>query len=304
MAKSLPLAALHTFVEVARCGSMKQAAELLCISPGAVSQHVRNLEDRLAVRLFERTGRELELTGTGRALFDQLAGGFNEIEAAWASVHGANRRIVRLAVTTTASFANTWLVQRLGSFNAAYPEIEITVETRAQLVDLRRDYVDVAIRHGLGRYAGHASFRIWTPELWPVCSPQLLDPARPIGAPADCLAYPLLQDADRADWVLWLRAQGIEDARAPRGASFSEDALLIKAAVAGQGIALVRDIYARDEVAAGRLVRVLARPWPTELSYYVVCSEARQHEWKIAAFRDWLAQEIGGDDRDPPDLLA
>ena len=79
---------MHTFVEVARCGSMKQAADQLCISPGAVSQHVRNLEDRLAVRLFERTGRELELTGTGRALFDQLAGGFNEIEAAWANVHG------------------------------------------------------------------------------------------------------------------------------------------------------------------------------------------------------------------------
>ena len=222
MAKSLPLAALHTFVEVARCASMKQAADQLCISPGAVSQHVRNLEDRLAVRLFERTGRELELTGTGRALFDQLAGGFNEIEAAWANVHGANRRIVRLAVTTTASFANTWLVQRLGAFNAAYPEIEITVETRAQLVDLRRDYVDVAIRHGLGHYPGHASFRIWTPELWPVCSPRLLDPARPIATPADCLSYPLLQDADRADWALWLRAQGIEDARAPRGASFSE----------------------------------------------------------------------------------
>ncbi|WP_279606920.1 LysR substrate-binding domain-containing protein, partial [Burkholderia anthina] len=145
----------------------------------------------------------------------------------------------------------------------------------------------------MGRYPGHAAFRIWTPEMWPVCSPRLLDPARPIRTAADCLSYPLLQDADRADWTLWLRTQGIEDARTPRGASFSEDALLIKAAVDGQGIALVRDIYARDEVAAGRLASVLARPWPTEFSYYVVCSEARQHEWKIVAFRDWLARELG-----------
>ncbi|MBN3790186.1 LysR substrate-binding domain-containing protein [Burkholderia sp. Ac-20353] len=296
MAKSLPLAALHTFVEVARCGSMKQAADVLCLSPGAVSQHIRNLEDRLAVRLFERNGRDIELTGTGRALFDQLAGGFGEIEAAWSNIHGANRRVVRLTVTTTASFANTWLVHRLGSFNAAYPEIEITVETRAQLVDLRRDYVDVAIRHGLGDYPGHTSLRIWTPELWPICSPRLLDPARPIENPADCLSYPLLQDADRADWTLWLRAQGIEDPRAQRGASFGEDPLLIKAAVAAQGIALVRDIYAKDEIAAGRLVRVLTRPWPTEFCYYVVCSEARQHEWKIAAFRDWLVREIAEGD--------
>jgi LysR family glycine cleavage system transcriptional activator len=292
MAKSLPLAALHTFVEVARCGSMKQAADLLCISPGAVSQHVRNLEDRLAVRLFERNGREIELTSTGRALFDQLASGFKEIEAAWSNIHGANRQVIRLTVTTTASFANTWLVPRLGSFKAEYPEIETTIETRAQLVDLRRDYVDIAIRHGLDSYLGHASFRIWTPELWPVCSPRLLDPAKRIEHPLDCLLYPLLQDSDRADWTLWLRAHGIEDPRAQRGASFSEDALLIKAAISAQGIALVRDIYARDEIAAGRLVRVLDRPWPTEFSYYVVCSETRQDEWKITAFRDWLVGEM------------
>ncbi|RAG12785.1 transcriptional regulator, partial [Burkholderia multivorans] len=71
----------------------------------------------------------------GRALFDALAGGFREIESAWANLHGANRRVVRLTVTTTASFANTWLVQRLGAFNAHYPEIEITIDTRPQLVD-------------------------------------------------------------------------------------------------------------------------------------------------------------------------
>jgi LysR family glycine cleavage system transcriptional activator len=295
MSKSLPLAALHTFVEVARRGSMKQAADLLCVSPGAVSQQIRNLEDRLATRLFARSGRDIALTAAGRVLFEQLARGFDEIEAAWTSVHGAKRQVVRLTVTTTASFANTWLVPRLGAFKADYPEIEIAIESGARLVDLRRDYVDIAIRHGLGRYPGHAAFPIWTPELWPVCSPRLLDPARRIEHPADCLAYPLLQDADRADWMLWLRAQGIEDPGAQRGTSFSEDASLIRAAIAAQGIALVRDIYARDDVVAGRLVRVLEQPWPTEFSYYAVCSEARQDEWKITAFRDWLVREMQED---------
>ena len=189
----------------------------------------------------------------------------------------------------------------LGAFNAAYPDIEITVETRAQLVDLRRDYVDVAIRHGLGRYPGtHRS--VSGPPSWPVCSPRLLDPARPIAAPADCLSYPLLQDADRADWALWLRAQGIEDPRAR--ASFSEDALLITRRLPGRAW----------RWCATSMRGTKSRPagWcacshgPTELSYYVVCSEARQHEWKIAAFRDWLASEIGGDDDGdgPRDLLA
>ena len=143
------------------------------------------------------------------------------------------------------------------------------------------------------------------PELWPVCSPRLLDPARPIAAPADCLSYPLLQDADRADWALWLRAQGIEDlARARRE--------LQRGCVADQGggCRAGRGAGARHLCAGrsrGRPAGARARTaLPTELSYYVVCSEARQHEWKIAAFRDWLASEIGGDDDGdgPRDLLA
>ena len=133
----------------------------------------------------------------------------------------ANWRVVRLAVTTTASFANTWLVQRLGAFNAAYPDIEITVETRAQLVDLRRDYVDVAIRHGLGRYPGHASFRIWTPSCGPSaargCSiPPARSPRRPTACRIRCCRTRIAPIGHT-----WLRAQGI-DPRELRGASFSE----------------------------------------------------------------------------------
>ncbi len=291
MSQSLPLAALHTFVEIVRFGSMKQAAEALCVSPGAVSQQIRNLEARLAAPLFVRSGRELVPTDAARGLYERVAPHFREIGSAWRDLHGSQGRAARLTVTTTASFATNWLIPRLAGFQAAHPELEISIESGPDVVDLRRGFADMAIRHGLGDYPGHAAFALWAPELWPVCSPALLDASRPIAAPADCLAYPLLQDADRADWMLWLRAHGIDDARATRGTRFGDDSLLLRAALAGQGIALVRDVYAHDDVAAGRLVRVSDRPWPTRFAYYAVCDATRRDEWQLVAFREWLASE-------------
>lgn len=101
-----------------------------------------------------------------------------------------------------------------------------------------------------------------------------------LDAPADCLSYPLLQDSARTDWRLWLKALGTED-----------DFLLVRAAVAGQGIALVRDIYAREEIAEGRLAVALNQPWPSEFAYYVVTLPAATERPAIAHFVDWLAKE-------------
>jgi LysR family glycine cleavage system transcriptional activator len=299
MSKSLPLAALHTFVEVGKLGSMKRAAEALYVSPGAISQQIKNLEDRLAVRLFTRTNREVELTDAGRALFDRLSPVFEEVEEIWSNAPGTSRRLTRLTVSTTASFASAWLVPRLGQFKAQHPDIEVAIDSSQRVLDLRREYVDVAIRHGLGDYPGHDAVKIWAPEMIPVCSPALLSSGKPITRPEHCLAYPLLQDMDRADWTLWLRAHGIDDKRAQRGTSFSDESLLVKAAIAGQGIALVRDIYVRDEIAAGHLVRALNLPWPTQFAYYVVCSSQRRDEWRIAAFREWVRNEM---EKDSPDV--
>ncbi|RZF24147.1 LysR family transcriptional regulator [Paraburkholderia sp. UYCP14C] len=287
-----PLSALHTFIEVGKSGSMKRAAELLCVSPGAVSQQIKALEDRMRVRLFERAHRELHLSDAGRSLFEQLSRAFEEIHHAWENTHAPTSRITKLTISTTASFANSWLAPRIGGFTKQWPNIEINIETSPRLIDLRRDFVDVAIRHGLGDYPQHAVTKLWTPAMVPVCSPGLLGSGPAVLEPVDCLQYPLLQDADRADWALWLRAQGIENASARRGSSFCDDALLIKAAVAGQGIALVSDVHASAEIANGRLVRLLRTPWPTNFAYYLVTNEDRSEEWKIAAFRKWMLEQV------------
>jgi LysR family glycine cleavage system transcriptional activator len=152
----------------------------------------------------------------------------------------------------------------------------------------------VALRHGLGDYPGLIAEAFLTSRLLPVGSP-ISSQGQPIVKPQDCLSYPLLQDADRADWPLWLRALGIRVAkdRATRGPSFTDDLLAIRAAVAGQGIALVRDVYVAEELAAGRLIVALDRPWPTLFSYYFVTRPEAQRQSKVAAFRAWVRGEAG-----------
>ncbi|VCZ02512.1 Glycine cleavage system transcriptional activator [Pseudomonas aeruginosa] len=145
-----------------------------------------------------------------------------------------------------------------------------SVEATALLADLRRERIDVAIRHGLGDYPGLDVQALMAPPLIPVASPRLLAEGPEIREAIDCLAYPLLQESERNDWRLWLRAMGVEDdPRSERGPAFADDLLLVRAAEAGQGIALVREIHARAEIASGRLAVALERR-PSRFAYYAV----------------------------------
>ena len=296
MGTVLPLLGLRAFAEVGRHGSVKAAADAMGVTPGAVSQQIRQLEDRVGVALFERGHRGLHLSQDGARVHATLVRAFDQIDSALDMLDGLKARQT-LTVNTVPSFAASWLVPRLGRFNAKHPEIEVRVEATAAVVDLKRDRVDVALRHGLGDYPGLEARRFLTPILVPVASPTLLGNGPPITSPIDCLAYPLLQDSDRADWPLWLRALGVEDdPRAERGPSFDDDYLLIRAAVHGQGIALVNNIYAREEVASGRLVVALDCPWPGQFAYYVVTRPEATRRVPVGAFVNWLLQEAEADE--------
>ncbi|MGE8686293.1 MAG: LysR substrate-binding domain-containing protein [Achromobacter sp.] len=286
-----PLLALRAFAEVGRHGSIKRAAAALGVTSGAVSQQVRLLEERAGLPLFVRGSRSMTLTEAGASVHPSLLLAFDQIEGAMRTLEAARARKA-LTISTIASFAATWLVPRLGRFTRLHPDIEIRVEAAASLADLRRDRVDIAIRHGLGSYPGLLSEPLMAPVLLPVASPALLASGPPIRGPADCLDYPLLQDGGRADWGLWLSAHGVaEDPRAGRGTAFEDDYLLIRAAEAGQGLALVPEMYAREEIAAGRLALALDRPWPTRFAYYVVMLPDTGRRPEVAAFVEWLNEE-------------
>ena len=266
-----PLQALRTFVEVGQRKSVKAAAQALHVTPGAVSQQIRVLEDRLGVVLLERERLGMRLTEAGASVFPRLREAFLQIDQAMHDLESTKARR-SLTVSTVATFAASWLVPRLGRFKQLHPDIEIRVEATSELVDLRRDRVDVALRHGLGDYPGLEVIPLMAPVLTPVASPGFLKAhGAVIHEAGDCLGYPLLHDGDRADWQLWLKAHGVaDDMRAERGSAFDDDFLLIRAAEAGQGLALVPQAYAQEEIAAGRLIQVLDKPWPARFAYYAM----------------------------------
>jgi LysR family glycine cleavage system transcriptional activator len=182
-------------------------------------------------------------------------------------------------------------VPRLAGFARRHPEIEVALETESRVVDLKREPVDLAIRHGLGNYPGLEATWLVAPELIVVASPALLRSGTRISVPADCLAFPLLHDIDRNDWRLWFEAHGVAASRRLKGPSFADDHLMVRAAVAGQGLALVRDVYASDDLRARRLVRAVAASWPTRFAYYVVGTPEALQRPAVRRFRDWLAKE-------------
>jgi LysR family transcriptional regulator, glycine cleavage system transcriptional activator len=293
----LPLLGLRAFAEVGRAGSIKAAARALGVTAGAVSQQVKVLEARLDVPLFERRNRSMHLTDAGQRLLTELSDAFDRIETALerlAESRGLNRPV--LVVSTTASFAATWLAPRLGGFVRQHPDIDVRIMTTPALVSVGAGSgsADIGIRHGLGEWPGLHAVPLLQPRLVPVGSPSLLVAGAPICEPIDCLRYPLLHDSLASDWRLWLQAMGANhrDPRVTRGTRFSDVPLLIRAAVAGQGLALLRDTYVADEIAGGRLRIALDAPWPARFAYYVVTRAARDAVTaETANFIDWLLSE-------------
>jgi LysR family transcriptional regulator, glycine cleavage system transcriptional activator len=200
-----PLNALRVFEAAARLRSMKEAAEELAVTPGAVSQQIALLEDRVGTSLFRRLNRSLELTEAGPIYFSPVRAAFRQLEEATRRVAAISEGRV-LTVSASPAFAASWLVPRLGDFQLNHPETDLRVVTSRALADFERDGIDVAIRHGLGRWKGLRAYRIAAVRMIPVCSRSLLrGRARPRRA-EDLAVLPLLHDAARQDWALWFQA--------------------------------------------------------------------------------------------------
>ncbi|MET3524527.1 LysR substrate-binding domain-containing protein [Mesorhizobium abyssinicae] len=283
--------ALRAFVEVGRNGSVKDAAKELGVTPGAVSQQIKLLELQLGVRLFDRKNREIKLTREGLLLYGDLAPAFRQIDDAVSSFADRRPGPETLAVTTTPTFAACWLTSRIGRFSKLHPTIEVRIETTERPVDLKADALDVGIRYGAGKWQGLDAVRLFSPRLIVVASPDLLVNG-PLTAPADCLHYPLLHDRTRTDWSIWFTASGM---RLPKGTlkgpSYPDDTLLIEAASAGQGLAVVRNVSASDALASGKIVIAIGNSVPTPEGYYAIAPAGKAHIAKVKKFRDWILSE-------------
>lgn len=295
MARKLPpLTALPAFDAAARHLSFTQAAAELNLTHGAISRAIRNLEERLGVQLFERGTRSVRLTPAGAAYAAEIGAALDRIGMATMAAT-APRSAGVLNVSTSDGFAGRWLVPRLHRFHRAHRDIDVRISTSGGLADFVRDGIDIAIRYGGGSYAGAVSEFLTEVEVFPVCSPELLQGEHPLREPADLRHHTLIHDGFPIDWATWLERAGVGDINPKGGVTFDSATYASEAAVHGEGVLLGRSALVSADLAAGRLVRPFALKVPATSSYYVVYLEGALRQAKVRAFRDWLLEEMAAD---------
>jgi LysR family glycine cleavage system transcriptional activator len=295
MARRLPpLNSLRAFEAAARHLSFTRAAQELNVTQAAISHQVKGLEQHLGLRLFRRLNRALVLTDEGQRYFPAVRDGLDLLATA---THRLRERenAGRVTISVTPSFAAKWLVPRLARFRAGQPDIDVRVHAADDVVDFIRDDVDLAVRYGAGGWSGLKADLLLRESFFPVCSPRLLEAARPLREPSDLQWHTLLhEERTLTDWQTWLTMMGVTGADASRGPVFSHGSNMIEAAVAGQGVGLGRSPLVDDDLAEGRLVRPFDASIAGDWAYYVVCPHATADNPRNVVLRDWLLAEASG----------
>ncbi|WP_017672597.1 LysR family transcriptional regulator [Blastomonas sp. AAP53] len=291
----LPLNALRAFEAAARHLNFTRAAIELCVTQGAVSHQVAQLEHRLGTRLFHRLPRGLALTEEGHALVPVLADAFDRVGATLDQyADGRFRETLKVGVVGT--FATGWLLPRIEAFNRAHPAIDLRISTNNNRVDLAGEALDFAIRFGNGAWHGTHADPLLAAPMAPVCAPAI---AERLTGPADLVHESLLRSYRPDEWALWFAAAGVP-VPVLRGPVFDSSALMVSAATAGLGVALVPPAMFARELASEQLVQPFAatidvgRYWLTRLI-------SRPEHEPMRRFREWLMAQIDAGSALPPE---
>ena len=287
----LPLQTLPTFELLAELQNMRAVAQRLHLTHSAVSQQIKLLEEQLGVALFDRRGRGLVLNAAGAALqqavrpaLAQLDQGARQARA----VAGTQKQLLRLSVLP--SFAQRWLLPRMGRWQAEHPELTLELHSSQRLVDLGREGFHAALRSGQGPWRGLASRQLIDSPLIAVAAPQRAARLR-ADDPRALAQEPLLGASDT--WAQFLAQCGVSlDAKTV--ADFNDAGLMLQATEADLGVALARELLAADALQAGRLVRVSAHQMRVESapSYWLVYPPELVDWPPMRSLQAWLVREI------------
>lgn len=295
------LNALRAFEASARHQSFSAAAEELNVTPAAVGQLVRTLEEWLGTPLFIRhssgKARLIATDSAERALpdiragFDRLILGLEKLKEG--SVAGV------LTVTVSPAFAAKWLLPRIDRFQSLCPDTDLRLDTSLKPADFVAQRIDIGVRYGAGTWPGLSATHLMEEEIYPVCSPQLLQQHERLQQPTDLLEETLIHDLSMDShsgfptWYTWLQQAGVSEMTPIRGMKINNSAAVLQTAIEGHGIALARSVMARDDLSAGRLIRLFPEiKLPSPFAYYIVHRPECAALPRLVAFRDWLLDEV------------
>jgi LysR family glycine cleavage system transcriptional activator len=292
----IPLHTLPAFRTAARLANLRAAAQSLHLTHSAVSQQIRVLEEQLGFRVFERRGRRIVLNAAGKALLASVESALSSLDdglqAAAAAAAGGGQR---LRVTVLPSFAQRWLLPRIGRWRARHPDIALEIDASQNLVDLQREGFHAAVRTGRGNWTGLEAEPLIDSPLIVVGSPAIA--RRLVGQGEAALAKEALI-GDAPLWEHWFAAAGLK-VRVRPVADFNDGGLMLQAAEHGLGITLAREMFAADALADGRLVRLspVAVDVPDARGYYLVYPPALRQWPPLVALRRWLFDELEASQR-------
>jgi LysR family glycine cleavage system transcriptional activator len=289
----LPLNTLAAFRSVAELQNLRAAADVLHLTHSAVSQQIRGLEGQLGFELFERRGRRVVLNPAGEALLRSVQTALSQlddgVQAAAAAASGTAQRI---RVTAVPSFAQRWLLPRIGRWRERHPSLALEIDASHQLVDLQREGFHAGLRQGRGPWPGLESERLFDMPMPIIVTGSPSAARRLLGAQPEALARePLLGDSEL--WERWFAAAGLHTQVTPV-ASFNDAGLMLQAAEQNLGLALARELLAADALREGRLVRLSPLSITSEHAhpYHLVYPPSLRDWPPLAALRRWLHDEL------------
>lgn len=304
-----PLGSLRAFEAAARLSSFKKAAAELSVTPGAISQQIRTLEEDLGVKLFTRAVRRVVLTDPGRELQPALSAAFLQIREAVDRARPEAKAPLR--VESTSAIISKWLLPKLHRFGERNPDLGVTIGTMNQIRPCAER--EVFIRFSTTPGEGVFGLKLCDEFVLPLASPDLVE-RLDLRTPQDLHRAPLLHDMSLSvfqhapAWPDWFAKAGLNGADAGRGMRFDRSSAdhAIDAAVNGGGVVLARMVLARNDMLEGRLVCPFGPVLPIHISYFVVCRDGDQKRPDVAAFLDWAAEEAAAmtSGLEPADVTA
>lgn len=283
-----PFKSLVFFERAAYFMNFSKAADELCVTPPAISQQIKKLEQNLGVKLFTRLPGKLELTSDGATLYESVAQSINIIRQASDKIKSKGKKST-ITISLTPALSTQWLVLRLHKFWKQHPEIDLRLHHSLSFADLTSGEADLAIRWCDGRQAGLISKKLLSGDLAPVCSPSLLCRGVPINTPSDLLNVPILHEDSRNDWRLWSQQMNV-DINSERGPIIDDSGSLMKAVVNGHGVALGRISVLGDDIKNGRLIQLFDNTLAKDKDYYLVYPEGQDSNINIMKLHEFLMQ--------------
>ena len=292
-----PLNELAAFEAIARHRSFTKAAKELFLTPSAMSQRLRQLEQHLGAQLFVRTRRSVQLTTDGARYLDAVREALSQLALASESVSEAGTRLLRLSVVP--ALASNWLIYRLREFYRRYPGIDLDIQAAVAMARMETGEVDVAIRWGKGDWPGLERFKLFSDELLAVCSKAYLTELGVLRSPDELRIAVLLRNAIQP-WKPWFDKAGLPWPEPEHGPSFSDSALALQAAADGHGVALGRRMLVQHLIEQGALVQLFDIGAPIEEAFYVVYLKDSLQRPEVAAFIEWIRSVADEEQRVSP----